>query len=157
MLAHKASYDGIIAADNIAGIIKEKDYGILPWSVYTNPSIGTVGLREGDAGLSEIKYSVGRFSYAASGMALAMEEPEGFLKVVVEPETKKILGATGIGADIPELIAEIVSYMHFGGTVLDIESTIHSHPTLSEIVPEAALDSIGEAIHKFNPSTAKKA
>ena len=157
MLAHKASYDGIIAADNIAGIIKEKDYGILPWSVYTNPSIGTVGLREGDAGLSEIKYSVGRFSYAASGMALAMEEPEGFLKVVVEPETKKILGATGIGADIPELIAEIVSYMHFGGTVLDIESTIHSHPTLSEIVPEAALDSIGEAIHKFNPRTAKKA
>ena len=157
MLAHKASYDGIIAADNIAGIIKEKDYGILPWSVYTNPSIGTVGLREGDAGLSEIKYSVGRFSYAASGMALAMEEPEGFLKVVVEPETKKILGATGIGADIPELIAEIASYMHFGGTVLDIESTIHSHPTLSEIVPEAALDSIGEAIHKFNPRTAKKA
>ena len=90
-------------------------------------------------------------------MALAMEEPEGFLKVVVESETKKILGATGIGADIPELIAEIASYMHFGGTVLDIESTIHSHPTLSEIVPEAALDSIGEAIHKFNPRTAKKA
>ena len=156
MLAHKASYDGIIAADNIAGIIKEKDYAVLPWSVYTNPAIGTVGLKEGDAGLSELKYSVGRFSYAASGMALAMEEPEGFLKVIADEKSKKILGATGIGADIPELIAEIASYMHFGGTVFDIESTIHSHPTLSEIVPESALDSIGEAIHKFNPRTAKK-
>ena len=156
MLAHKASYDGIIAADNIAGIIKEKDYAVLPWSVYTNPAIGTVGLKEGDAGLSELKYSVGRFSYAASGMALAMEEPEGFLKVIADEKSKKILGATGIGADIPELIAEIASYMHFGGTAFDIESTIHSHPTLSEIVPESALDSIGEAIHKFNPRTAKK-
>jgi dihydrolipoamide dehydrogenase len=156
MLAHKASYDGIIAADNIAGIIKEKDYGVLPWSVYTNPTIGTVGFKEGDAGLSGLNYSVGRFSYAASGMALAMEEPEGFLKVVTDEKTKKILGATGIGADIPELIAEIASYMHFGGTVFDIESTIHSHPTLSEIVPESAMDSIGEAIHKFNPRTAKK-
>ncbi len=156
MLAHKASYDGIIAADNIAGIIKEKDYAVLPWSVYTNPAVGTVGLKEGDAGLSELKYSVGRFSYAASGMALAMEEPEGFLKVIADEKSKKILGATGIGADIPELIAEIASYMHFGGTVFDIESTIHSHPTLSEIVPESALDSIGEAIHKVNPRTAKK-
>lgn len=156
MLAHKASYDGIIAADNIAGIVREKDYEVLPWSVYTNPAIGTVGLKEGDAGLRELKYAVGRFSYAASGMALAMEEPEGFLKVITDVETKKIIGATGIGADIPELIAEIASYMHFEGTVFDIESTIHSHPTLSEIVPESALDSIGEAIHKFNPRTAKK-
>ena len=155
MLAHKASYDGIIAADNIAGIVKEKDYGVLPWSIYTNPAIGTIGLKEGDAALSELNYNVGRFSYAASGMALAMEESEGFLKVIVDEKSKKILGATGIGADIPELIAEIASYMHFGGTVFDIESTIHSHPTLSEIVPESALDSIGEAVHKFNPRTAK--
>ena len=154
MLAHKASYDGIIAADNIAGIVKEKDYGVLPWSIYTNPAIGTIGLKEGDAALSELNYNVGRFSYAASGMALAMEESEGFLKVIVDEKSKKILGATGIGADIPELIAEIASYMHFGGTVFDIESTIHSHPTLSEIVPESALDSIGEAVHKFNPGTA---
>ncbi|MHB8232008.1 MAG: dihydrolipoyl dehydrogenase [bacterium] len=156
MLAHKASYDGIIAADNIAGIVKEKSYGVLPWSIYTNPSIGTVGLKEGDSGLSANSYNVGRFSYAASGMALAMEEAGGFLKIIVDENSKKILGATGIGADIPELIAEIASYMHFGGTVFDIESTIHSHPTLSEIVPEAALDSIGEAIHKVNPRMAKK-
>ncbi len=156
MLAHKASYDGILAADNIAGKVREKDYGVLPWSVYTNPPIGTVGLKEGDAGLSEISYNAGRFSYAASGMALAMEESDGFLKIIAEEKTKKILGATGIGADIPELIAEIASYMHFGGTVFDIEATIHSHPTLSEIVPESALDSIGEAIHKVNPKKAKK-
>ncbi len=156
MLAHKASYDGIIAADNIAGIVKEKDYGVLPWSIYTNPAIGTVGLKEGDTGLSELNYNVGRFSYVASGMALAMEEPEGFLKVITDEKSRKILGATGIGADIPELVAEIASYMHFSGTVFDIESTIHSHPTLSEIVPESALDSIGEAIHKVNPRMAKK-
>ncbi|MHB1545559.1 MAG: dihydrolipoyl dehydrogenase [bacterium] len=156
MLAHKASYDGIIAADNIAGIVKEKNYGILPWSIYTNHAIGTVGLKEGDAVLSELNYNTGRFSYAASGMALAMEEPEGFLKIIVDEKSKKILGATGTGADIPELIAEIASYMYFGGTIFDVESIIHSHPTLSEIVPEAALDSIGEAIHKFNPRASKK-
>jgi len=156
MLAHKASYDGIIAADNIAGIIKEKNYGVLPWSIYTNPPIGTVGLKEGDSGLSAKGYSVGRFSYAANGMALAMEEADGFLKIIVDENSKKILGATGIGADIPELIAEIASYMHFDGTVFDVESTIHSHPTISEIVPESALDSIGEAIHKVNPRMAKK-
>ncbi len=156
MLAHKASYDGIIAADNIAGIVKEKDYSVLPWSIYTNPPIGTVGLKEGDKGLDGLDYNVGRFSYAANGMALAMEESEGFLKVIVDKKSKRILGATGSGADIPELIAEITSYMHFGGTVFDIEATIHSHPTLSEIVPESALDSIGEAIHKVNPRTAKK-
>jgi len=156
MLAHKASYDGIIAADNIAGIVKEKDYSVLPWSIYTNPPIGTVGLKEGDNGLKDIDYSVGRFSYAANGMALAMEENDGFLKVLVENKSKKILGATGIGPDTPELIAEIASYMHFNGTIFDIESTIHSHPTLSEIIPEASLDSIGEAIHKVNPRAAKK-
>ncbi|MHB1661635.1 MAG: dihydrolipoyl dehydrogenase, partial [bacterium] len=149
-------YDGIIAADNIAGIIKEKNYGVLPWSIYTNPPIGTVGLKEGDSGLSAKGYNVGRFSYAASGMALAMEEADGFLKIIVDENSKKIIGATGIGADIPELIAEIASYMHFGGTVFDVESTIHSHPTLSEIVPESALDSIGEAIHKVNPRMARK-
>lgn len=156
MLAHKASYDGIIAADNIAGIVKEKNYDILPWSIYTNPSIGTVGLKEGNGGLVSDSYNVGRFAYAANGMALAMEEAEGFLKVITDKNSKKIIGATGIGADIPELIAEIASYMHFGGTVFDVESTIHSHPTLSEIVPEATLDSIGEAIHKVNPRMAKK-
>lgn len=157
MLAHKASYDGIIAADNISGVTKEKDYSVLPWSIYTNPPIGTVGLKEGDKGLEGVDYNVGRFSYAANGMALAMEESDGFLKVLVDEKSKRILGATGIGADIPELIAEIASYMHFNGSVFDIETTIHSHPTLSEIVPEASLDSIGEAIHKVNPRTERKA
>lgn len=156
MLAHKASYDGIIAADNIAGIVKEKDYSVLPWSIYTNPPIGTVGLKEGDKGLEGIDYGVGRFSYAANGMALAMEESDGFLKVLVDKKSKQILGATGIGADTPELISEIASYMHFNGTIYDIESTIHSHPTLSEIIPEASLDSVGEAIHKVNPRAAKE-
>jgi len=155
MLAHKASFDGIIAADNIAGINREKNYDVLPRSIYTNPPIGTVGLKEGDDGLSS-DYNTGRFSYAANGMALAMEEKEGFLKVLVEENSKKIIGATGVGADVPELIAEIASHMHYGGTIFDIESTIHSHPTLSEIVPESALDSIGEAIHKFNSRAAKK-
>lgn len=155
MLAHKASFDGTIAADNIAGINREKNYDVLPWSVYTNPPIGTVGLKEGDSELPP-DYNTGRFSYAANGMALAMEEKEGFLKVLVEEKSQKIIGATGVGADVPELIAEIASHMHYGGTIFDIESTIHSHPTLSEIVPESTLDSIGEAIHKFNPRAAKK-
>ncbi|MHB1680545.1 MAG: dihydrolipoyl dehydrogenase [bacterium] len=156
MLAHKASYDGIIASENIAGRKIEKQYSILPWSIYVNPPIGTVGLKEGDKELENIKYRVGRFSYGANGMALAMEEKEGFLKVLTEEKTGKILGATGIGADMPELIAEITAIMHFNGNIKDAEFTIHSHPTLSEIVPEAVLDSIGEAIHKYNPRMFKK-
>ncbi len=156
MLAHKASYDGIIASENIAGRKREKNYSVLPWSIYVNPPIGTVGMKEGDKELENIKYRVGRFSYGANGMALAMEEKEGFLKVITEEETGKIIGATGIGADMPELIAEITAIMHFNGTIKDAEFTIHSHPTLSEIVPEAVLDSIGEAIHKYNPRMFKK-
>ena len=156
MLAHKASYDGIIASENIAGRKIEKNYSVLPWSIYVNPPIGTVGLKEGDKELENIKYRVGRFSYGANGMALAMEEKDGFLKVLTEEKTGKIIGATGIGADMPELIAEITAIMHFNGTIKDAEFTIHSHPTLSEIVPEAVLDSIGEAIHKYNPRMFKK-
>ncbi|RZD18381.1 MAG: dihydrolipoyl dehydrogenase [Candidatus Acididesulfobacter diazotrophicus] len=156
MLAHKASYDGIIASENIAGRKREKNYSVLPWSIYVNPPIGTIGLKEGDKELESIKYRVGRFSYGANGMALAMEEKEGFLKVLTEDETGKIIGATGIGADMPELIAEITAIMHFNGNIKDAEFTIHSHPTLSEIVPEAVLDSIGEAIHKYNPRMFKK-
>lgn len=156
MLAHKAFYDSIIASENIAGRIKEKDYSILPWSIYVNPPIGTVGLKEGDKKLENINYRVGRFSYGANGMALALEEPAGFLKILTEEGTDKIIGATGCGADITELIAEISSYMHFNGSIEDIEWTIHSHPTLSEIVPEAALDAIGQAIHKVNPRMIKK-
>ncbi len=156
MLAHKASYDGIIAADNISGKKVKKNYSILPWSVYTSPPIGTVGLKEGDKGLEGLDYSVGRFSYAASGMALAMEESEGFLKVLVDRGSGRIIGATGCGADVPELVAEISSFMHFNGTISDMETTIHSHPTLSEIVAEATMDSIGEAIHKVNPRTARQ-
>ncbi|MCL5673996.1 MAG: dihydrolipoyl dehydrogenase [Deltaproteobacteria bacterium] len=156
MLAHKASYDGIIVSENIAGRKREKNYSVLPWSIYVNPPIGTVGMKEGDKELENIKYRVGRFSYGANGMALAMEEKEGFLKVITEEETGKIIGATGIGADMPELIAEITAIMHFNGTIKDAEFTIHSHPTLSEIVPEAVLDSIGEAIHKYNPRMFKK-
>jgi dihydrolipoamide dehydrogenase len=156
MLAHKASYDSLIASENISGRIKEKDYSILPWSIYVNPPIGTVGLKEGDKKLENINYRVGRFSYGANGMALALEESEGFLKVLTEESTDKIIGATGSGADITELIAEISSYMHFNGSIEDLEWTIHSHPTLSEIVPEAALDAIGQAIHKVNPRMVKK-
>ncbi|MHB8281968.1 MAG: dihydrolipoyl dehydrogenase [bacterium] len=156
MLAHKASYDGIIASENIAGRKTGKNYSVLPWSIYINPPIGTVGLKEGDKELESIKYRVGRFSYGANGMALAMEEKEGFLKVLTEEGTGRIIGATGIGADMPELIAEITAIMHFNGTIKDAEFTIHSHPTLSEIVPEAVLDSIGEAIHKYNPRMFKK-
>ncbi len=156
MLAHKASYDGVIASENIAGRKIEKNYSALPWSIYVSPPIGTVGLKEGDKGLENVKYRVGRFSYAANGMALAMEEKEGFLKVLTEEETGRIIGATGIGADMPELVAEITAIMHFNGTINDAEFTIHSHPTLSEIVPEAVLDSIGEAIHKYNPRMFKK-
>ncbi|MHA1269428.1 MAG: dihydrolipoyl dehydrogenase [Candidatus Helarchaeota archaeon] len=155
MLAHVASYEGDIAVANALAAIggfnvktREADYTVVPATIFTSPEIGSVGIREKKAKEQGIKTFVGRFGYGALGKAKCMGEDEGFMMIIADAETDKILGASCIGAEAPELIAEVALAMQKGLKAHDIGETIHSHPTISEIVLETAEDVHGMAIHK---------
>lgn len=148
LLAHVASTQGIVAANNAAGKNEKMDYSIIPAGIFTDPEIASVGLREKDAEEKGIPVSVGRFPYAASGKALGMGETEGFVQIVADPGTDKVLGCSIVGAHATDLIGEIAIAMKAGATVKDIANTVHAHPTLPEMVMEAAEDVHGMAVHK---------
>ncbi len=155
MLAHVASYMGDIAVVNaLASIgnfpVKERttDYNVIPATIFTNPNIGSVGLRRNQAKALEIEVAMGRFPYMSLGKAKCMGEEEGFIMILADKKTHKIIGASCIGAEAPELISEIALAMQNGLTVHDLVETIHSHPTISEMVLEGAEDVFGMAIHK---------
>ncbi|MFX1493476.1 MAG: dihydrolipoyl dehydrogenase [Promethearchaeota archaeon] len=155
MLAHVASYMGDVAVANaLASIgnfpVKERttDYNVIPATIFTNPNIGSVGLRRNQAKALEIEVSMGRFPYMSLGKAKCMGEEEGFIMILADKKTHKIIGASCIGAEAPELISEIALAMQHGLTVHDLGETIHSHPTISEMVLEGAEDVFGMAIHK---------
>lgn len=138
MLAHAATREGIIASSNACGKSRKVDYTAMPWAVFTMPQVGTVGMNERklkEKGLQGT-YAVGKCFYKANGMAYCMGETDGFVKIIVDKESKNILGATIVGADASNLIAEITPLV--GGPVDLITETIHSHPTLSELIHEAA-------------------
>ncbi|MHA1145257.1 MAG: dihydrolipoyl dehydrogenase [Candidatus Helarchaeota archaeon] len=154
MLAHVASYEGDVAVENALSSIggfdthpRETDYSIVPATIFTSPEIGSVGLREKVA-KERGKVFVGRFAYASLGKAKCMGEEKGFLMVIGDVETDKILGASCIGHEAPELIAEIAAAMAAGMTCTQLGHVIHSHPTISEMVLEAVEDVHGMAIHK---------
>ncbi|MEJ2249947.1 MAG: FAD-dependent oxidoreductase [Candidatus Lokiarchaeota archaeon] len=155
MLAHVASYEGDIAVANalesIGGFPVEKaktDYSVIPATIFTNPNIGSVGMRRKQAMEQGIDVAMGRFPFAALGKAKCMGEEEGFIFILANKETGEIVGASCIGAEAPELISEIALAMHHDLTVHDIGEVIHSHPTISEMVLEGAEDVYGMAIHK---------
>ncbi len=155
MLAHVASYMGDIAVANaLASIgsfpVKERttDYNVIPATIFTNPNIGSVGLRRNQAKALEIEVAMGRFPFMSLGKAKCMGEEEGFIMILADKNTHKIIGASCIGAEAPELISEIALAMQHGLTVHDVGETIHSHPTVSEMVLEGAEDVFGMAIHK---------
>ena len=155
MLAHVASYMGDIAVANALTSIgnfpvKERttDYNIIPATIFTNPNIGSVGLRRNQAKALEIEVAMGRFPFMSLGKAKCMGEEEGFIMILADKKTHKIIGASCIGAEAPELISEIALAMQHGLTVHDVGETIHSHPTISEMVLEGAEDVFGMAIHK---------
>jgi len=155
MLAHVASYMGDVAVANaLASIgnfpVKERatDYNVIPATIFTNPNIGSVGLRRNQAKALEIDVAMGRFPYMSLGKAKCMGEEEGFIMILVDKKTHKIIGASCIGAEAPELVSEIAVAMQHGLTVHDVGETIHSHPTISEMVLEGAEDVFGMAIHK---------
>jgi dihydrolipoamide dehydrogenase len=147
MLAHLASKEGIVAAENAMGGSSRVNYDVIPAAIFTSPEIGSVGLREKQAVEKGIKYKVGKFQFRALGKAHAMGEIAGLFKIISEEGTDKILGAHIIGAHASDLIHEIAVAMEKGLAVKDIAHTIHAHPTLAEGIMEAAEDVHDAAVH----------
>ncbi|MEW6715137.1 MAG: dihydrolipoyl dehydrogenase [Nitrospirota bacterium] len=147
MLAHLASKQGLIAAENATGGDAKVKYDVIPAAIFTSPEIASVGLREHQVKEKGIKYKVGRFQFRALGKAHAMGEISGIFKIISEEGTDKILGAHIIGPHASDLIHEVAVAMDGGLTVNDIAHTIHAHPTLAEGVMEAAEDVHDMAVH----------
>jgi dihydrolipoamide dehydrogenase len=149
LLAHKASHEGLIAAENAAGGNALMDYRALPMAVFTEPEFASVGLTEEEARQKDGQVRIGVFSFQASGRALTMESPEGQVKIIAG-KNDEILGAHILGPSASELIAELVLAMDKKLKLNDVASAIHIHPTLSESVMEAAMKAQGMAIHVLN-------
>jgi dihydrolipoamide dehydrogenase len=147
LLAHKAEEEGVVAAEVIAGHKARMDYRSMPAVVYTWPEIATVGLSEQEVKESGRKFKVGKFPFSANGRARSMNETSGFVKFIADAETDELLGCHIIGANASELIQEVVLAFEYRGSSEDIGITVHSHPTLSEVVKEAALGVLGRSIH----------
>ena len=148
LLAHVAEAQGILAAEHIAGMDPTQlEYENIPRAVYSRPQIASIGVTESEAKNRGIDVNVGQFPYRASGKAIAMAEYDGFIKILSDAENEKILGAHMIGPDCSELIGEISLAIKLGATALDLGSSIHPHPTLSEGLMDAALGTYGNAVH----------
>jgi len=147
MLAHKAEDEGVACVEHIAGRAGHVNYTTIPNVVYTDPEIASVGMLERDCKEQGIAYKVGKFNVAANGRALATDATDGFVKILADKETDRILGAQLIAKNGSELIASIVAHMEYGGSAEDLGRTVHAHPTLSESIKEAALAVNKEALH----------
>jgi dihydrolipoamide dehydrogenase len=148
LLAHKASAEGIVAAETIAGgKPRAVDYRAVPSCTYCHPQVASLGLTEAQAREAGPAIRVGRYHFQANGKAQALGEPEGMVKVVAAEETGEILGVHILGAEATELIAEFGLGKTLEATVAEIGHTIHAHPTMAEAVMEAALAAMGQAIH----------
>ncbi|WP_336035496.1 dihydrolipoyl dehydrogenase [Halobacterium yunchengense] len=150
MLAHKASKEGQVAAEVIAGEPAALDYQAVPAAVFTDPEVATVGLTEDEAGDEGFEPVVGKFPFNASGRALTTGETDGFVRVVADEDSGFLLGAQIVGPEASELIAELGLAIEMGATLEDVASTIHTHPTLAESTMEAAEHALGHAIHTLN-------
>ncbi|HEU4660414.1 MAG TPA: dihydrolipoyl dehydrogenase [Pseudolabrys sp.] len=147
MLAHKAEDEGVAVAEILAGQAGHVNYDAIPNVVYTYPEIATVGKSEDDLKAAGIAYNVGKFPFTANGRAKANLTTEGFVKILADAKTDRVLGAQLIGADAGNMIAELVLAIEFGASAEDIARTCHPHPTLSEAVKEAAMAVAKRAIH----------
>ncbi|MDT8440130.1 MAG: dihydrolipoyl dehydrogenase [Desulfuromonadales bacterium] len=147
MLAHKAMDEAVVCIERMAGELPEVDLHLIPGVVYTMPEVAAVGRSEEQLKEEGIDYRVGRFPFMASGRARALDETEGFVKVLAAPETGRLLGVHIIGPRASELIAEAAALMAFGGSIEDVALITHAHPTLSEAFKEAALATAGRALH----------
>ena len=149
LLAHKASYEGKVAAEVIAGKKAANDAKAIPAVIYTEPEIATCGLSETEAKEKGISYRVEKFTWQASGRAVAMNAGSGFTKLLIDPESERILGAGIVGKNAGDMIAELTLGIEMAATAEDIALTIHPHPTLSETIMEAAEMFYGHPAHTF--------
>jgi len=147
MLAHKAEEEGIALAEILAGQAGHVNYGAIPGVVYTWPEVASVGRTEDELKAAGVAYSVGKFPFTANARARAMGDTDGFVKILADKATDRVLGAHIIGPDAGTLIAELVTAMEFGASAEDVARTCHAHPSLNEAVKEAALAVEGRAIH----------
>jgi dihydrolipoamide dehydrogenase len=147
MLAHKAEDEGVALAERLAGQAGHVNYGVIPGVVYTWPEVALVGKTEEDLKAAGIAYNVGKFPFTANGRARAMGDTDGFVKILADKTTDRILGAHIIGPDAGTLIAELATAMEFGASAEDVARTCHAHPSLNEAVKEAALAVEGRALH----------
>jgi dihydrolipoamide dehydrogenase len=147
MLAHKAEEDGVAVAEWISGKAGHIDWNLVPAIVYTAPEVASVGLGEDAAKLRGIAVNVGKFNFAANGRALAADAADGFVKLIADAKTDRLLGAQILGHGAGELIGEVVAHMSYGGSAEDLARTIHAHPTMGEAVKEAALAISKSALH----------
>lgn len=147
MLAHKAEDEGIAVAEILAGQAGHVNYGAIPSVVYTNPEVASVGKTEDELKADGVNYKIGKFPFTANGRAKAMLATQGFVKILADVETDRVLGAHIVGKNAGEMIHELVTLMEFSGAAEDLARTTHAHPTLSEAVREAALALGDGAIH----------
>jgi dihydrolipoamide dehydrogenase len=149
MLAHKGMREGIVAAEVIAGHNVAMDVKTIPAVIFTDPEIASAGMMVEEARAKGYEIGIGQFPFAANGRALSMNEPEGFVKIIIDKKTKLVLGVHIVGADASTMISEAALAIEMGATAEDIALTIHPHPTLPEMVMEAAEAAIGPPIHIF--------
>lgn len=149
MLAHKGSEEGVMVAERIAGRAGHVNYDTIPGVIYTQPEIAWVGCTEQQLKAENVRYKAGMFPFSANGRARAQGTPEGFVRVMADAESDRLLGVHIIGPSASELIAEAVLAMEFDASAEDMARTIHAHPTLSEALHEAAMAVDKAAIHKF--------
>ena len=147
MLAHKAEDEGVAVAELIAGKAGHVNYDVIPGVVYTVPEIATLGKSEEDLKAAGIAYTVGKFPFTANGRARAMRATEGFVKVLADAATDRVLGCHIVGKGAGDLIHEVAVLMEFGGSSEDLARTCHAHPTMSEAVKEAAMGVEKRSIH----------
>ncbi len=147
MLAHKAEDEGVAVAEIISGQHGHVNYDVIPGVVYTMPEIAAVGKTEDELKAAGVAYKVGKFPFTANGRARAMRATDGFVKVLADEATDRVLGAHIVGFGAGELIAEVAVLMEFGGSSEDLARTCHAHPTLSESVKEAAMGVEKRSIH----------
>jgi dihydrolipoamide dehydrogenase len=148
MLAHKASDEGVALAELLAGQEGHLNYDAIPSVVYTHPEIAGVGKTEEQLKAEGVPFNRGTFRYAANGRALGIGETQGIVKMLAHKETDRLLGCHIVGAHAGDLIAEIALAIEFGASSEDVARTVHAHPTLAEIVKEAALDVDKRALHR---------
>jgi dihydrolipoyl dehydrogenase len=149
MLAHKASKEGIVAAEFIAGLKSACDWAAVPAVIFTDPEVASVGLTEAQAAEKGIETVTGKFPFAANGRALTLDHAEGFTQIVAEKETGTVIGVHIVGPEAAELISEGALAVEMGASLEDVALTIHPHPTLPESMMEAAEAALGHAVHIY--------